>query len=77
MAKRAKRTGSATATPSKAIDSAATTPSKPMGQPGPGQRHTSAFPPRSLGNPSPSRPAPPRRQVREPEVIVLRRRLAT
>jgi hypothetical protein len=34
--------------------------------------HTSAFPPRSLGNPSSSRPDPPRRP--EPEVFIMRRR---
>jgi hypothetical protein len=50
---------------------ATATPSKAMGQPGP-MKHTSAFPPRSLGNPSPSRPAPPRRA--EPEVFIMRRR---
>jgi hypothetical protein len=51
---------------------ATSTPSKPMGQPGPTPKHTSTFPPRSLENPSRSRPLPPRRA--EPEVVVLRRR---
>jgi hypothetical protein len=44
---------------------ATSTPSKPMGQPGPTPKHTLAFPP--LGNPRPRRPGP--------EVVVLRRRL--
>jgi len=63
VASKAKRAGGATAT---------STPSKPMGQPGPTPKHTSAFPPRSLGNPFSSRPAPPRRP--EPEVFIMRRR---
>jgi hypothetical protein len=62
--------GKATAGPSNVMGTTATavtgtsTPSKPMGQPGPTPKHTSAFPP--LGNPRPRRPGP--------EVVVLRRR---
>jgi hypothetical protein len=71
-AERAAAHGKVVASQTKARGSATDTLSKPTpGQAGPIKRHTSPLP-HSLGNPSPSRPAAPRR--REPEVFIMRRR---